>query len=194
MKKKIISLTLVLITAVLLICTLSSCGDPEKVTHHATIVIKDYGTIELELYGNAAPKTVANFEKLANSGFYDGLTFHRIISGFMIQGGGFLENGYYKEADTIKGEFEANGVNNPILHERGVISMARSDPFDSASSQFFIIHQTSPHLDGLYAAFGRVTSGIEIVDEICFDVEQGYNGAVALGDRPVITSVRVTKA
>ncbi len=194
MKKRIISLTLVALTLILVVCAFASCKkDPYEVTHRATIVIKDYGTIELELYGNAAPITVENFEKLANEGFYNGLTFHRIISGFMIQGGGFNENGTYKEAANIKGEFSANGVKNPILHDRGVISMARSDSMNSASSQFFIMHQNSPHLDGQYAAFGRVISGIEVVDDICFEVEQGYNGAVDVRERPVIVSVTVEK-
>lgn len=194
MKKRIISLTLVALMLLLTVCAFSSCKkDPYEVTHRATIVIRDYGTIELELYGNAAPITVENFERLANSGFYNGLTFHRIISGFMIQGGGFTENGLYKEAENIKGEFPSNGVNNPILHERGVISMARGNEMDSGSSQFFIMHQNSPHLDGDYAAFGRVTSGIEVVDDICYEVEQGYNGAVAVRERPVIISVTVEK-
>lgn len=194
MKKRIISLALVVLTLFLTVSVFSSCKkDPYEVTHRATIVIRDYGTIELELYGNAAPKTVENFVRLANSGFYNGLTFHRIISGFMIQGGGFNENGIYKEAENIKGEFSSNGVNNPILHERGVISMARGDDMDSGSSQFFIMHQKSPHLDGDYAAFGKVTSGIEVVDDICYEVEQGYNGAVAVRERPVIVSVTVEK-
>ena len=194
MKKRIISLTLVALTLLLIVCAFSSCKkDPYEVTHRATIVIKDYGTIELELYGNLAPKTVENFVKLANEGFYDGLTFHRIISGFMIQGGGFTESGAYKEADNIKGEFSENGFDNPLLHERGVISMARGNDMDSASSQFFIMHQNYPSLNGQYAAFGRVTSGIEVVDEICFQVPQGYNGAVNAVDRPVIVSVTVEK-
>ncbi len=194
MKKRIISLALVALTLFLTVSVFSSCKkDPYEVTHRATIVIRDYGTIELELYGNAAPKTVENFVRLANSGFYNGLTFHRIISGFMIQGGGFNENGIYKEAENIKGEFSSNGVKNPILHERGVISMARGDDKDSGSSQFFIMHQKSPHLDGDYAAFGKVTSGIEVVDDICYEVEQGYNGAVAVRERPVIVSVTVEK-
>ena len=195
MKKKILSVLLVILMLAITALTLTSCEkDPYEVTHYATIEIEDYGVIELELYGNAAPITVENFEKLANSGFYDGLTFHRIIYGFMMQGGGFLENGYYKEADNIKGEFSSNGVDNPIKHERGVISMARSDDKNSASSQFFIMHQTSPHLDGDYAAFGRVISGMEVVDTICYFVEQGYNGAVDIDDRPVIKTITVTKA
>ncbi len=163
-------------------------------THTAKIEIANYGIIELELYGNDAPITVANFEKLANEGFYEGLTFHRIISGFMMQGGGFDESGNHKEADTIKGEFWANGTKNPVLHRRGVISMARSNDANSASSQFFIMHETSPHLDHSYAGFGRVTAGIEIVDKICQDaVPTDGNGSIAIGQRPVITKVTVTK-
>ncbi len=195
MKKKIISLALVTLMLITITLTFASCKkDPYEVTHYATIEIEEYGTINLELYGNAAPKTVENFEKLANSGFYNGLTFHRIISGFMIQGGGFLENGLYKESDNIEGEFLANGFVNPISHERGVISMARADAYDSGSSQFFIMHEDNTDLDGQYAAFGKVTSGIEVVDAICFYVEQGYNGAVNVGERPVIISVTVTEA
>ena len=122
--------------------------------------------IELELYPEAAPKTVANFEKLVKEGFYDGLTFHRVIKGFMIQGGDPLGNGMGGAKENIYGEFAANGHNNPIRHERGVISMARSFMPNSASSQFFIMHHNAPHLDGQYAAFGKVVSGIEVVDEI----------------------------
>lgn len=165
-----------------------------KATHNATIVIEEFGTIELELYGELAPITVANFVKLAEEGFYDGLTFHRIMSNFMIQGGGFNVRGVELPADSIKGEFEANGVSNPIKHERGVISMARTDDKDSASSQFFIMHADSPHLDGQYAAFGKVTSGIEVVDKICDEVPQGYNGAVEHWHRPIIDSITVKEA
>ena len=122
--------------------------------------------IELELYPEAAPKTVKNFESLVKRGFYDGLTFHRVIPGFMIQGGDPLGNGMGGSEENIVGEFRANGHPNPIKHERGVISMARAFNPNSASSQFFIMHANAPHLDGQYAAFGRVVSGIEVVDEI----------------------------
>ena len=124
------------------------------------------GKIKIELYPEKAPITVANFEKLVNEGFYNGLGFHRVISGFMIQGGDPLGNGTGGSKDKIKGEFKANGVNNDIKHVRGVISMARSAHPDSASSQFFIMHKDAPHLDGNYAAFGKVVEGIEVVDEI----------------------------
>ena len=140
-----------------------------KTTHIATITIRNYGTVELELYGEEAPITVANFVKLANEGYYDGTTFHRIIDGFMAQGG--AGDG---SASTIKGEFSENGVWNRIKHERGTISMARSDIPDSATSQFFIVHRTSSNnsksLDGKYAAFGKVTKGMEVIDSICAGV------------------------
>ena len=132
----------------------------------AIIEIEKFGTIELELYKDIAPISVDNFVKLANKGFYNGLTFHRVIKGFMIQGGCPKGNGTGGPGYTIKGEFAANGVNNPLKHERGVISMARAMDYNSAGSQFFIMHQNAPHLDGQYAAFGRVIKGIEVVDAI----------------------------
>ncbi len=165
-------------------------GDKELLsgTHHVEMEIKDYGVLKIELDADTAPITVTNFINLANSGFYDGLTFHRIISGFMIQGG----NSNEKKADTIKGEFSSNGVKNDIKHERGVISMARTKISDSASSQFFIMHEAAPHLDGNYAAFGHVTEGIEIVDRICEDTPvTDDNGTVPTDSQPVITRVTV---
>lgn len=135
--------------------------------------IENYGNIELELFPEVAPITVENFLKLVESGFYNGLGFHRIISGFMIQGGDPLGNGTGGSRDKIKGEFSSNGVSNPLLHSRGVISMARSQNPNSASSQFFIMHADAPYLDGEYAAFGVVVSGIEVVDKIA-DVSTGY--------------------
>ena len=160
--------------------------------HYVQIDIANYGTIIAELDADAAPITVTNFIKLVSEGFYDGLTFHRIISGFMIQGGDPLGNGTGGSSEKIKGEFAANGIDNPIAHERGVLSMARSSAPDSASSQFFIMHQAAPHLDGSYAAFGRVLSGIEVVDAICQNtpVTDG-NGSVAKANQPVITSIQV---
>ena len=163
--------------------------------HYAEIEVKDYGTISLELDADTAPITVTNFVKLAEDGFYDGLTFHRIIDGFMIQGGDPLGNGTGGSEETIKGEFSENGVENPISHERGVISMARAMDPDSASSQFFIVQQDSTYLDGQYAAFGHVTEGMEIVDAICADTPvQDNNGTVAAEDQPVITSVKIVEA
>ena len=166
-----------------------------RVAQGATVVqmdVANYGTIILELYPETAPITVANFVKLAREGFYDGLTFHRIIAGFMIQGGDPKGNGTGGSAVTIKGEFAQNGVENPLKHGRGVISMARSSMPDSASSQFFIMHKDAPHLDGAYAAFGRVISGMEVVDAICATTPVvDYNGTVPNGYKPVITDVKV---
>ena len=155
----------------------------------ATIVVQDYGTIELELYPSLAPQTVCNFVSLARQGFYDGLIFHRVIPSFMIQGGDPLGTGLGSPGYFIKGEFAANGFDNNLSHERGVISMARrQSPNNSAGSQFFIMHEDYTGLDGLYAAFGRVTSGIEVVDAIAA-VETDEN------DKPLadvmITSVTI---
>ena len=130
------------------------------------IEMENGGKIELELYPEAAPKTVANFLKLVGQGFYDGLIFHRVIPGFMIQGGDPQGNGMGGAKENIVGEFKANGFDNPIKHTRGVISMARAYNPNSASSQFFIMHANAPHLDGQDAAFGKVVSGMEVVDEI----------------------------
>lgn len=130
------------------------------------IKVKDIGTIEIELKPENAPETVANFKKLVEEDFYKGLIFHRIINGFMIQGGCPNGDGTGGSGTSVKGEFRSNGVENKMWHERGVISMARSQTPDSASSQFFIVHQDAPHLDGNYAAFGKVVSGIEVVDQI----------------------------
>lgn len=160
--------------------------------HHVEIEVKDYGTIAVELDADIAPISTTNFIDLANAGFYDGLTFHRIISGFMIQGGDPTGTGFGGSEQTIKGEFTANGVDNPLSHVRGTISMARSNAMDSASSQFFIVQQDSTYLDGQYAAFGSVTSGMEIVDQICADTPvQDNNGTVAASDQPVIEHVVV---
>ena len=155
------------------------------------ISVKDYGVITAELYGDVAPITVANFLKLTDEGFYDGLTFHRIISGFMIQGGDPNGNGTGGSSEKIKGEFSANGVQNDIAHERGVLSMARSSDKNSASSQFFIMHKDAPHLNGEYAAFGRVLSGMEVVDAICESTPvQDNNGTVLPANQPVIEYVK----
>ncbi len=143
------------------------------------IEMENGAKIEIELYPEVAPKTVENFENLVKEGFYDGLIFHRVIKGFMIQGGDPLGNGMGGSDKKIKGEFRANGFNNTLKHERGVISMARAYDPNSASSQFFIMHKDAPHLDGQYAAFGKVVSGMEVVDEIA-DVPTDYS------DRPRI--------
>ena len=160
--------------------------------HHIEIQVKDYGTIKAELDGDTAPITVANFLKLAESGFYDGLTFHRIIDGFMIQGGDPKGNGTGGADKTIKGEFSQNGVENKLSHVRGTLSMARSQDMDSASSQFFIVQSDSTYLDGQYAAFGTVTEGMDLVDKICKDTPvQDNNGTVSAADQPVIESIKV---
>ena len=130
------------------------------------ITVKNYGTMKAELYPEKAPLTVKNFRQLVNEGFYNGLIFHRVINGFMIQGGDPLGNGTGGSDVTIKGEFAANGVNNPLKHEKGVLSMARSQNFDSASSQFFICQGDCSFLDGQYAAFGKVIEGVEVIDAI----------------------------
>lgn len=160
--------------------------------HHVEITVKDYGTIKVELDADNAPISVTNFVNLAKNGFYDNLTFHRIISGFMIQGGDPEGNGMGGSDETIKGEFSNNGVENPLKHTRGAISMARSQDMDSASSQFFIVHEDSDFLDGDYAVFGYVTEGMEIVDKICEDTKvQDSNGTVSPEDQPTIESIKV---
>ena len=166
-------------------------GDPIGI-HHAEIEIADYGTIKLELDGDTAPVTVQNFMDLANAGFYDGLTFHRIIDGFMIQGGDPNGDGTGGSDQNIKGEFALNGVENNISHEKGVISMARAQDPDSASSQFFITVDDASFLDGQYAAFGHVTEGQDVADKIAADAETlDDNGTVAPENQPVITTIRI---
>lgn len=183
----------------------STVNSSFEVTHHASIEVEGYGTIHLELYGNEAPETVSNFVKLANEGFYDGLTFHRIIDGFMAQGGCPNGNGTgsYKVdgvEQNIKGEFSENGVENDIKHIRGTISMARGgNDMNSASSQFFIVHKTSANntasLDNKYAAFGMVTSGMNVIDKICYDAEPtDDNGTIEKANQPVITSITIHDA
>jgi peptidyl-prolyl cis-trans isomerase B (cyclophilin B) len=190
--EKIMKKILSIILCVAMLATLVSCGGNNMKNPKIEISVKNYGIMQLELDPKEAPITVDNFVKLVKNGFYDGLTFHRIISGFMIQGGDPLGNGTGGSDQNIKGEFKSNGVDNNIKHLRGVISMARSSNPDSASSQFFIMHQDAPHLDGQYAAFGHVTSGIEIVDEICNNTPvQDGNGSVAKSDQPVIEYIKV---
>lgn len=162
-------------------------------THHAEIQVKDYGTITVELDADTAPITVTNFVNLAKDGFYDNLTFHRIMDGFVIQGGDPNGDGTGGADQTIKGEFSGNGVENEISHTRGTISMARAQDPDSASSQFFIVQEDSDYLDGNYAAFGHVTSGMEIVDQICKDVPvEDDNGTVKAENQPVIEKITIT--
>ncbi len=160
--------------------------------HHIIIDIKNYGQIEAELDADQAPITVTNFIKLAESGFYDGLTFHRIIDGFMMQGGDPNGDGTGGSKDTIKGEFSSNGVDNNISHVRGTLSMARTEVNNSATSQFFIVHQDYFSLDGKYAGFGHVTKGMEIVDKICETAKPvDNNGLIARNEQPVINSIKV---
>lgn len=161
----------------------------DRYDYYAEISIQDYGKITVKLDPETAPITVKNFVNLAEDGFYDGLKFHRIIKNFMMQGGASST-----PPENIYGEFSENGWENNILHTRGVISMARSNDPNSANSQFFIIHQDSPHLDGKYAAFGIVTEGIEVVDAICEDAKPlNNNGAIKEDERPVIESINIRK-
>ena len=204
--KKLLSICL----AALLLLSMAGCGktDTDTITgskadkpaaetagvgtHHAEIDIQDYGTITVELDGDAAPITVQNVMDLANAGFYNGLTFHRIIAGFMMQGGDPNGNGTGGSENTIKGEFSANGVENPLSHTRGAISMARAQDMDSASSQFFICHADSTFLDGQYACFGYVTDGMDVVDAVCEAAQPtDDNGTIPADQQPVITEVRM---
>ncbi len=201
--KKTIALLLALLTAL----SLCACGapaaqsapapadapEPFQSVRHAEITIRDYGTVKLELDEGTAPITVANFIALAQSGFYDGLTFHRIMDGFMIQGGDPTGTGSGGSSEKIKGEFSSNGVPNGISHVEGVISMARASDPDSASSQFFITVADATFLDGSYAAFGRVTEGLEIVQQIAKDARPiDNNGTIPRGEQPVIESIVIT--
>ncbi|MDE6615474.1 MAG: peptidylprolyl isomerase [Lachnospiraceae bacterium] len=163
--------------------------------YFADIDIKDYGTITVKLDGEAAPITVKNFVSLAKEGFYDGLTFHRIMEGFMMQGGDPEGTGMGGSDKTIVGEFPNNGYDNKLSHTRGAISMARSSSYNSASSQFFIVHQDSLGLDGEYAVFGYVTEGIEVVDAVCGDAQPvDDNGFIAAEAQPVINSITIRSA
>ena len=190
---------------VLSLLLLTACGKPKPAvvdeptvftpTHVADIFIRDMGVIRVELDGNAAPETVKNFVSLAESGFYDNLTFHRIINGFMMQGGDPKGNGFGGSGTTIKGEFVNNGVPNTLSHTRGAISMARSEEYDSASSQFFIVHQdASDNLDGDYAVFGYVSEGMDIVDTICENAKpMDKNGLIAVENRPRIETITISE-
>lgn len=180
------------LAGVLIWALTSGGGSAESGKHHVAITVRDYGTITVELDADAAPITVQNFLDFADSGFYDGLTFHRIIEGFMIQGGDPEGTGMGGSDKTIKGEFSANGVENPLSHTRGAISMARSSAMDSASSQFFIVQKDSTFLDGQYACFGYVTNGMDVVDAIAADAQPtDGNGTIPADQQPVIESVKV---
>ena len=187
-------IAIIILIVVIRIIATSNKNKNLRGKHNIEINIKNYGTIELELDADIAPITVTNFINLAKSGFYDGLTFHRIISGFMIQGGDPQGDGFGGSDTEIKGEFAKNGVANNISHIRGTISMARSNAYDSASSQFFIVQKDSLYLDGLYAGFGHVTKGMEIVDKICEDTPvEDKNGKVLKENQPIIESIKVIK-
>ena len=208
MNKRIICMLLVLVLAL----GLCACGgekaekteqaeeapvytylEPGQKLRHAEITIRDYGTVKVELDEGVAPITVENFVALAKEGFYDGLTFHRIIDGFMIQGGDPQGDGFGGSGRTIKGEFEENGIKNPISHVKGVISMARGDELDSASSQFFITVADSVFLDGHYAAFGKVTEGMGVVSRIAKEAQPiDNNGTIPPEAQPVIESIVIT--
>ena len=193
-KKKTVVMQLVA-SILLVCCMISGCASKESAAVadvYAEIEIEGYGTISLELDGKSAPITVENFVKLAESGFYDGLTFHRIMEGFMMQGGDPNGNGTGGSDETIVGEFAQNGHDNQLSHTRGAISMARAMAYDSASSQFFIVHEDSTFLDGSYAVFGYVTEGIEIVDQICEDaVPTDDNGSIPAEEQPVIKKITI---
>lgn len=205
--KKISSkaISLLCIIAVMSLCfALSGCGndsesqgnttaateDAAKLSNTTVIDVKDYGKITIELKPEVAPITVENFKNLVSEHFYDGLTFHRIMEGFMIQGGDPLGNGTGGSDETIRGEFSQNGFENTLSHTRGVVSMARSNDPDSASSQFFIVHEDSTFLDGQYAAFGVVTDGMDVVDKIAKDAKPtDNNGTISASEQPVINSI-----
>lgn len=211
--KKFSAYVLALVLSVCMASVLCGCGDKEKsvgnatadspdksdsavldekLTYYADIDIKDYGTVTVKLEQSSAPITCANFVDLSNSGFYNGLTFHRIIEGFMMQGGDPNGNGTGGSQNTIIGEFSANGHQNTLSHTRGAVSMARSSDYNSASSQFFIVHKDSTYLDGDYAVFGYVTDGMDIVDKICEDATPtDSNGTISAAKQPVINSVSI---
>lgn len=192
--KKYLKYILILIVVIVLIIGLLWPGNKTKQIK-VEMNITDYGKIILELYRDNAPITVDNFVKLVDAKFYNGLTFHRIINNFMVQGGDPLKNGTGGSKNTIKGEFSSNGVNNKISHKRGVISMARNQDMNSASSQFFIMHKDNTSLDGNYAAFGKVISGIEVVDKIEETLSSlgDENGLIPVDKQPVIEYIKVIK-
>lgn len=188
---------LIVVATLVMLFSLTGCGGKDKDDNTNKIFVnmdvKNYGTIELELYPDIAPVTVDNFVSLVKTGFYNGLTFHRIIDGFMIQGGDPLGNGTGGSSKAIKGEFKANNYQNDLKHERGVISMARGPrDYNSARSQFFIVQTTYPSLDGYYASFGRVIKGMDIVDKICKETKvEDSNGKTLKENQPVITKVYI---
>ena len=188
--KKIISSLLIVTLLLVSAATLSSCGGNYC---YAKMTVKDFGTVIIRLDKDAAPITVDNFVMLANEGFYDGLTFHRIIKNFMIQGGDPDGNGRGGSDTPITGEFALNGYDNPLSHTRGTISMARTNDPDSATSQFFICNADALHLDGSYAAFGKVIEGMDVIDAITeYGVQYAFNGMIYIKEyQPVIESIEI---
>ena len=188
---------LMLLMSIGFVFLISGCGNGDHELSNpdlpaVLIYIEGHGEIIAELYPEHAPITVQNFIDLVVSEFYDGLTFHRIIDGFMMQGGCPEGQGFGGSGVMITGEFADNGIDNPLRHTRGTLSMARSPDFDSASSQFFIMHGNSPHLDGGYAAFGQVISGMDVVDSVVDSVVPiDNNGTLAEEDHPVIREIRL---
>lgn len=189
MKKICLSIMMMLL---LVGCANESAQAPTGNTKLVKMEIENYGDVTIELYEDVAPKTVENFLNLVEEGFYDGLTFHRIIDGFMVQGGDPEGTGFGGAENTIVGEFSNNGFQNDLKHEEGVISMARSNDPDSASSQFFIMVASAPHLDGNYAAFGKVIEGMDLIHQIAKDARPiDNNGTILPEEQPVMKSIKI---
>ena len=194
MKKNLllIILAIALIVGIFFINILINKASDNKMLsgkHYVEMKVKDYGVVVLELDADNSPITVTNFISLVKEKFYDGLTFHRILNDFMVQGGKSTER-----RNSITGEFSANGIQNDISHKRGVISMARVDNnYNSASTQFFIMHKDTPSLDGLYASFGHVVSGMEVIDKMAQVEISDSNGTVSIANQPVIEYIKVIK-
>ncbi len=183
---------LALLLCAMLVLSLSACGDKNwSGTHHAEIVVENYGTITVELNGDIAPQTTANFLNLAKRGFYDGSSFYRVLPDFGIYGGDPNKNGTGSSGTSLPGEFTANGVNNTLSNTRGAIGMARGTHYDSASCQFYILKTDATYLDGDFAVFGYVITGIDVVDSICAAVTGNSDGYVANASQPVITQINV---
>lgn len=188
--KKILGSLFVLL--LLVACTNNTTSNNQNKTKQVVMDIENYGEVTIEIYEDVAPKTVANFVKLVESGFYNGLTFHRIIDGFMVQGGDPNGNGTGDSGETIEGEFSSNGFKNDLKHEDGVISMARAKDPNSASCQFFIMVASSPHLDGNYAAFGKVIKGLEHIHKMAKDAKPiDNNGTILPDEQPIIKSIKI---
>ncbi len=191
MKKICLSIMMMLL---LVGCANESAQAPTGDTKLVKMEIENYGDVTIELYEDVAPKTVENFLNLVEEGFYDGLTFHRIIDGFMVQGGDPEGTGFGGAENTIVGEFSNNGFQNVLKHEEGVISMARSNDPNSASSQFFIMVASAPHLDGNYAAFGKVIEGMDLIHQIAKDANPvDNNGTILPEEQPVMKSIKIVE-